>query len=363
MIEKKYIWQSNNYPNFIYEIEKLKDLLEELNYYRGVLDGFHKVISKDNLNEIQSKVLLEDALNTSEIEGEILSRESVRSSILKKIGLEQPQQDTSTIETDGLVDILLDATTNYSQELTKERLFSWHQALFPRGVSGLKKISVGTYRGEEEMQIVSGPIHREKVHFIAPGKKQLEKDMELLLNYVYTNKEKNQYIKSAISHLWFVIIHPFEDGNGRIARAISDYILAGYEKRQFRLYSISSMIKENRKEYYSILEKITGNGIEITEWIQWFLLIIIESQKNVEKIVNIVLRKNKFWHLHKNTELNSRQSKALNRLLDEEEFSGGLNIKKYSSLTRCTKEEAKKDLDDMVSKKCLKEVNSKRYQL
>lgn len=356
----EYIWQNKDWPNFQYQKEELQDLLLELNYYRGVLDGFYKLLSQEDLNEIQNRVLLEEALNTSEIEGEILSRESVRSSLLKKIGVEQPQKDTSTVETDGLVDILVDATSNYSNEFTKERLFSWHIALFPLGFSGLKKIRVGSYRGEEPMQIVSGPIHKEKVHYIAPSKEQLEKDMELFFKFIQTDTEQNPYIKSAISHLWFVIIHPLEDGNGRIARAISDYILAKYENRQIRLYSVSSEIKEKRKEYYSILEKVTKNGMDITSWIQWFFKIIIDSQKKVESIVGIVISKTRFWDLHKNTELNDRQRKILNRLLDKgkDNFKGGLNITKYSSIASCSKEIAKRDIEDMLLKGCLQVINS-----
>lgn len=350
-----YIWQTSGWPNFNYDIGELQEVLQRISYQQGLLDGIYKGLSEANLQEIRSETLTLDAITTSEIEGEMLSRDSVRSSVFKKLGIGSESQDLSTVRTDGLVDILLDATTAYDRVLTPERLFSWHAALFPTGYSGLDKIHVASYRGEEPMQIVSGPIGREKVHYVAPPREQVEKEMERFFEYVDTAGGENGYIKTAIVHLWFVIIHPFDDGNGRIARTITDMLLARHEKRVFRLYSMSAAINDNKKGYYEILEKTTCGSLDVTAWIEWFLETLLKAQKSAQQTIDIVLAKARFWQSHLQTELNARQKKVLNRLLDagENSFEGGINARKYASLTGCSRVAASRDLSDLVEKGCL----------
>lgn len=350
-----YIWQQNEWPNFTYDVSKLHELLQQISYRQGLLDGICRGLSEENLQEIRSETLMLDAITTSEIEGEILSRDSVRSSVFKKLGIGSEKGDHSTVQTDGLVDILLDATSGYDNALKPERLFSWHAALFPTGYSGLDKIHVASYRGDEPMQIVSGPIGKEKVHYVAPPRKQVEKEMERFFGYVDAASEENGYIKAAIAHLWFVIIHPFDDGNGRIARTITDMLLARHEKLAYRLYSMSASINDNRKGYYDVLEQTTTGGMDVTAWIGWFLETVLEAQKNAQKIIDIVLAKARFWQTHIHTELNARQKKVLNRLLDagQNGFEGGINARKYASLTSCSRVTASRDLSDLVEKGCL----------
>jgi Fic family protein len=352
---RTYIWQNSNWPNFDYDTGEFHDLLQQISYQQGLLDGIYKGLSEEHLQEICSETLTLDAITTSAIEGEMLSRDSVRSSVFKKLGIGSEAQDRSTVQTDGLIDILLDATTGYEKALTRERLFSWHAALFPTGYSGLDKIHVAAYRGEEPMQIVSGPIGREKVHYVAPPRKWVEKEMERFFEYVDAAGGENGYIKAAISHLWFIIIHPFDDGNGRIARTITDMLLARHEKRAFRLYSMSAAINDNKKGYYEILERTTCSGMDVTAWIGWFLETVLEAQKSAQKTIDTILAKTRFWQAHIHTELNARQKKVLNRLLDSGEngFEGGINARKYASLTGCSRVTASRDLSDLVEKGCL----------
>ncbi|MEJ2500681.1 MAG: Fic family protein [Campylobacterales bacterium] len=350
-----YIWQNDDWPNFHYDTAEFQELLQRISYQQGLLDGIYKGLSEESLQEIRSETLTLDAVTTSEIEGEILSRDSVRSSVFKKLGIGSENNDRSTVQTDGLVDILLDATSAYDKALTPERLFSWHAALFPTGYSGLDKIRVASYRGEEPMQIVSGPVGREKVHYVAPPRERVEGEMERFFGYVNAAGKENGYIKAALVHLWFVTVHPFDDGNGRIARTITDMLLARHEQRAFRLYSMSAAINDNRKGYYDILEQTTTGGMDVTAWIGWFLETVLEAQKNAQTTIDTVLAKARFWQTHIRTELNARQKKVLNRLLDagENGFEGGINARKYASLTGCSRVTASRDLSDLVEKGCL----------
>lgn len=350
-----YIWQNNDWPNFHYDTAKFHELLQQISYQQGVLDGTYKGLSEGNLQEIRSETLTLEVLTTSEIEGEILSRDSVRSSVFKKLGLGPENQDRSTVQTDGLVGILLDATSAYDKTLTPERLFSWHAALFPTGYSGLDRIHVASYRGDEPMQIVSGPVGREKIHFVAPPRKRVDEEMERLFGYVNAVSEENGYIKAAIAHLWFVVIHPFDDGNGRIARTITDMLLARHEQHAFRLYSMSAAINDNKNGYYDILERTTCGGMDVTAWIGWFLETVLKAQQSAQKTIDTVLAKARFWQSHIQSELNVRQKKVLNRLLDagENGFEGGINARKYASLTNCSRVTASRDLSDLVGKGCL----------
>jgi Fic family protein len=350
-----YIWQNNNWPHFTYDLTQFQTLLQEIRYQQGLLDGICKGLSEDHLLEMQSETLALDAMTTSEIEGEILSRDSVRSSIFKKLGIFHETQDRSTVQTDGLIDILLDASRNAPKAFDKNRLFSWHAALFPNGYSGMHKINVASYRGEEPMQVVSGRIGKEKVHYVAPPRDRVEEEMKRFFDFIDTPNDESGYLHAAIAHLWFVIIHPMDDGNGRIARALSDMILSRTENSSVRLYSMSSAINDSRRGYYDVLEQTTTGTMDVTTWIGWFLEIILQSQKNAHKTIDKVVAKTRFWQAHIHTDLNPRQKKVLNRLLDfgEDGFEGGMNARKYASLCDCSRVTASRDLSDLLDKGCI----------
>ena len=347
-----YIWQNSDWPHFTYDLTKFHALLQEIRYQQGLLEGISKGLSQEHLLEMQSETLALDALTTSEIEGEILSRDSVRSSIFKKLGIASEIQDRSTIQTDGLVDILLDASGNASQPFDEDRLLGWHAALFPTGYSGLHKINVASYRGDEPMQVVSGRIGKEKVHYVAPPHDRVEEEMQRFFDFLENPSDENGYVRAAIAHLWFVIIHPMDDGNGRIARALSDMMLSRIENSSIRLYSMSAAINENRRGYYDVLEQTTTGAMDITAWIGWFLQIILTAQQNAHAIIEKVGAKARFWQLHIHDDLNPRQKKVLNRLLDagNEGFEGGINARKYMSLCDCSRVTASRDLSDLLEK-------------
>ncbi|MGA9047176.1 Fic family protein [Sulfuricurvum sp.] len=350
-----YIWQNSDWPHFTYDLTQFQALLQEIRYQQGLLDGICKGLSEEHLLEMQSETLALDAVTTSEIEGEILSRDSVRSSIFKKLGISYETQDRSTVQTDGLIDILLDASRNSMQPFDEKRLFSWHAALFPTGYSGMHRINVASYRGEEPMQVVSGRIGKEKIHYVAPPRDRVEEEMQRFFNFIDTPNDENGYVRAAIAHLSFVIVHPMDDGNGRIARALSDMMLSRAENSSVRLYSMSSAINDTKHGYYEILEQTTTGTMDITAWIGWFLETVLQAQKNAHKTIETVLAKTKYWQVHLHTDLNQRQIKMLNRLLDagKEGFEGGMNSRKYASLCDCSRVTASRDLSDLLEKRCI----------
>lgn len=350
----KWIWQDKNYPNFSYDENKLQKILLDIKYYQGLLNGVYQNINKKDLALAKLEVLTTEALDTSAIEGEILNRASVRSSISNKLGIQTDTADKSDKRSDGLIDILLDATINNEKEFTLERLFGWHNALFPEGYNSITKINIATFRGNEDMQIVSGAIGKEKIHYIAPPRDILKKEMEVFLKWL--NDDSNtSLIKAAIAHLWFVIIHPLDDGNGRITRAITDMILAKESKDTNKMYSVSNAIKNDRKNYYEVLKKTTTGNTDITLWLEWFLNTILTSLKNSKDNISYVLQKTKFWDKHRETLLNERQIKVLNKLLDigVNNYEGGINTRKYAAITKISKITAARDIRDLVQKKCL----------
>ena len=358
MDKKKWIWQHKDYPNFKYDTSKFIDILLDIKYYQGLLDGIYKTINEDELSLAKLETLTTEAIDTSAIEGEILDRNSVRSSISKKLDIEINSKDSSTIQSDGLIDILLDATINYDKEFTKDRLFGWHNALFPRGYNFITKINIADYRGTEDMQIVSGCIGKEKVHYVAPPREILEDEMDKFFRWL-NNDDDLSLVKVAIAHLWFVIIHPMDDGNGRITRAITDMLLSAEAKQSYKMYSISQAIKEDKKGYYDALEKVTATcSTDITLWIEWFLNTLLKALKNALANINIVLQKTIFWDKHKQTILNKRQIKVLNKMLDigTDNFKGGINTRKYASITKVSKPTASIDIKDLVQKGCLVQI-------
>lgn len=350
--EKKWIWQQKEYPNFRYNQETLIPLLQEIKYYQGLLDGIYSTINDEDFSHAQIEVFTQEAMDTSEIEGEILNRDSVRSSLANKFRIDIDIRDSSNRTTDGLVEILIDAVSGLEKPFDQNRLFAWHTLLFSPKAHRLIDIYVGCYR-HEEMEIVSGVMTREKVHYVAPSPSEVEREMQVFLEWL--NQEDMTIIKAAIAHLWFVIIHPMDDGNGRIARAISDWVLAKEVNKRQKLYSLSSAIKKDKKGYYDVLEATTKGDVEITAWITWFLQTFLTALKEARESITFILEKTAFWDRHRNTVLNERQIKILNRLLDVGygNFEGGINTRKYASLTKVSKPTAARELKDLVEKGCL----------
>ena len=371
----KWIWQHKKYPHFSYDKENLSPLISEIEYIRGVLDGYSKVFNNDDIRRIEIDRLTDEAIHTSLIEGEVFKRESVRSSLRKRLDRAfDARSDTyATATTDSLVEILIDCSLN-KEPLTLKRLHGWHNCLFEHQYSKLYKINVAAFRKNDDMEVVSGAIGYERVHFLAPPANKLNEDIAQLLAYCESNSE-NIYIKSAIAHLWFVIIHPYEDGNGRIARAITDYILSqGTTFTQFKLYSISTAINDDRKGYYAILDRTTNllknSGFNITPWIEWHLNTLKNAMQSGLKSIEYLVQKTKFWDKYREYALNERQIKVINKILDvgSENFEGGISTKKYISLTKVSKATAVRDISQLVKFGCIKQIEGSsgrnvRYEL
>ena len=370
---KKWVWQDSNFPNFPYNTDELIDIISELSLNTGRLNEITSYLEPNSFKKIQIEAMSNEILSSNEIEGNYLDRESVVSSVKKAIDPAfDSANDKSTHNTDALVQVIQDAALNY-EPLTRDRLCTWHNALFPTGQSGLIKIKTGEYR-EDEMQIVSNPYGREKIHYIAPPPSTIEKEMNRLLDYI-TNSTENRYIKSAKAHIWFLAIHPFDDGNGRLARVISDYILIKETKQTHKYYSISSVININKKSYYDILEKsnnlIYNRNHDFTQWVKWYLQTLLESIVNSIDKTKSIIKKAKLWdRINKNTPLNQRQIKVLNKIasMGEANFTGGLSTKKYQAITKTSRATAIRDIQDLVQKGFLEQVKgtsgrSVRYML
>ena len=348
-----YIYQKENWPNFIWENDKILILLSEARNLQGRLIGKMESLGFDLRNEALLDTLTLDVLKSSEIEGEYLNPDQVRSSIARKLGMEIAGSVESDRNVDGVVEMMLDATQNCYSPLTSERLFDWHSALFPTGRTGMYKITVGDWRKDTtgQMQVVSGALGKEKVHFQAPDSILVEKEMNQFLDWFNHNIEIDLVIKAAIAHLWFVTNHPFEDGNGRITRALTDMLLAQSDKSNQRFYSMSAQIRIERKGYYDMLEKTQKGSLDITEWIKWFLKCLINSLYSTDSVLSKVLNKAEFWYNHSNTVLNERQKKLLNKLLDG--FDGKLTSSKWAKIAKCSKDTAIRDINDLIDKNIL----------
>ncbi|WP_265441761.1 Fic family protein [Bradyrhizobium sp. SEMIA] len=304
--------------------------------------------------KLLSKLLTEEIVESSEIEGEKLDRDQVRSSIARRLGMDAGGLPSADRNVEGVVEMMLDATEKYEQPLTKERLFGWHASLFPAGYSGMSKIKVGGWRDDTSgpMQVVSGPIGKPKVHYEAPAADKLEKAMEDFIAWFNNSGSLDPVLKAAVAHLWFVTIHPFEDGNGRIARAIADLALARSEQSRQRFYSMSAQIRKERNGYYDILEATQTGDLDITEWLAWFLDCLDRAFDGAEEILGGVLRKASFWEKFRELALNARQRKVLNRLLDG--FEGKLTSSKWGLLTKVSQATASRDIDELVARGVLK---------
>ena len=351
----KYIYQHKSWPNFTWDEKEIQVLLGKLRHLQGKIFGQINALGFSIKEETMLSTLTLDVVKSSEIEGQFLNYEQVRSSIARKLGIEYAGMVYPDRNVVGVVEMLLDATQNYEQPLTEERLFAWHGALFPIGRSGLYEIDVACYR-KDEMQIVSGAMGKEKVHYQAVPVEKVKFEMDRFLDWFNNYTKIDPVIKSAIAHFWFIIIHPFDDGNGRIARAISDLLLARSDNSSLRFYSLSNQMLLERKVYYETLQKVQYNDADITEWIVWFLNCLYRALKNSEKTIEKVLYKAEFWDKHKNTELNSRQRLMLNKLLDG--FEGKLKTSKWAKIAKCSQDTALRDIKDLIEKGILKQEKS-----
>ena len=361
---KKWIWQHPNYPNFNYDKSRLSELISQIDYHRGILDGMTKLFNQDDIRKIQIDTLTDEAINTSLIEGEVFKRESVRSSFRKKLDkdFDAISDKYSTKATDNLVEILIDCSLN-KNPLTLERLHGWHNCLFENNYSKLNRINIASFRKDDDMEVISGAIGFEKVHYKAIPVSKIDDDIKNFLEYCNTSSE-NIYIKCAVVHLWFVSIHPYDDGNGRISRAITDYILSKYSlNTEFKLYSISTAINSDRKAYYEILDKTTNlflnRTFDITPWLIWHLNILKNAMQNALLNIEHLIQKTKFWDIHRNQPLNERQIKVLNKIFDVgiDNFEGGLNTKKYMAITKVSKATATRDISELIEFECIKQVD------
>lgn len=348
-----YLYQQPNWPHFSWNAEALVTPLAEVRHAQGRLIGRMEALGFHLQSEAIVETLTEEIITSSSIEGEKLDREQVRSSIARKLGVNIGGLIPADRFIEGVVEMMLDATQHFDKPLTKARLFGWHSVLFPTGRSGLIPIRVGKWRNDQTgpMEVVSGPIGKEKVHFIAPEATQLIHEMDAFLKWFDDNGDTEPVLKAAIAHLWFVTIHPFDDGNGRIARAIADLQLARSEGIKQRFYSMSAQIRKERKAYYDILEQTQKGNLDISEWLLWFLACLKSAFQGAEITLDTVLRKARFWDVHREANLNDRQKKLLNRLFDG--FDGKLTSSKWATICKCSQDTALRDINDLVEMRIL----------
>lgn len=351
----KYIYEYESWPNFIWNENEILTLLGKVRYLQGKLFGEMSALGFSVREETMLSALTLDVLKSSEIEGEILNYEQVRSSIARKLGMEFAGMVYSDRYVDSVVEMMLDATQNHQSLLDDERLFGWHAALFPTGRSGMHTIETACYRSGE-MHVLSGAMGKEKIHFIAPPPTQMKFEMDRFIKWFNQAGNLDLVIKSAIAHFWLIIIHPFDDGNGRIARAISDSLLAQSDNSSQRFYSLSNQMLQERKQYYAILQKVQFNDGDITEWLIWFLNCLFRALEGTRETIGKILEKAEFWDKHKETELNSRQRLILNKLFDG--FEGKLKSSKWAKMTKCSSDTALRDIKDLIQKGILKQEES-----
>ena len=356
----EYIYENPDWHSFRWCGDKIQKLLFDIKKAQGYLFGKMDSLGFDIKNNALLQVLTENIIKSSEIEGQFLDKHLVRSSVARRLGIDIGRETGVSGDIEGVVEMMLDATQDYSKEMSKERIIGWHASLFPTGYSGMYKINVGNYRTDElgPMQVVSGYTGKEKVHYEAPRAELLEKEMNELISYINTEKETDYLIQAGIVHLWFVILHPFDDGNGRIARALTDMILSRSDDSKFRFYSMSVQIQKNRKSYYEILEKTQKGSMDITNWLVWFLENLLAAIKSSGEITDKVLQKAEFWQKHANTVFNERQIKVLNRFL--ENFEGNLTTTKWAKMCNCSQDTANLDINDLINKKILNKAGKGR---
>jgi len=348
----KYIYQYDNWPNFSWEEKEIQLVLGKVRHLQGKILGQMETLGFSVKEDAMLSTLTLDVLKSSEIEGEKLNDQQVRSSIARRLGIEYAGMVYAGRDVEGVVEMMLDATQNYQQPLDHERLFSWHAALFPTGRSGMVKIEAGRYRSGE-MQVVSGAMGKEKLHYQAPPPGQVKQDMDRYLDWFNQETKTDPVLKAAIAHFWFIIIHPFDDGNGRIARALSDLLLARSDDSPQRYYSLSSQILAERNDYYAILKKAQHSSGDITQWLMWFLHCLYRALETTQGAMQKVLHKADFWERHQATAFNSRQRFMLNKLLDG--IDGKLKSSKWAKMTKCSPDTALRDIRDLIEKNILRQ--------
>jgi Fic family protein len=346
----RYIWQRTGWPQLTWRSEELLVLIGRVRHAQGGLSARAERIGL----EAQAEVLVDEAVTTAAIEGEKLARDSVRSSVAHRLGLPTAGLPATERHIDGLVEMLMDATQHHGVPLSAARVFGWHAALFPTGYSGMRKITVAGWRaGTEPMQVVSGPIGRERVHFLAPPAGDVPAQMHLFFAWWQESRGVLEgLVRAGLAHLRFVTIHPFEDGNGRIARALTDMALAQDERRRQRLYSMSAQIVTERRDYYDVLERTQKGSLDVSDWLQWFLGCLERAIRRSDVHIDRALHKARFWETYAGAGLNQRQQKVTGKLLDAGPggFEGGLTNRKYVAMTRTSRETAKRDIVDLVRK-------------
>lgn len=356
-----YIWQNNDWPHFRWNEAVLQPHLDTVRLEQGRLLGRAEAAPQESGDlSMEMDALIQNAIRTSEIEGEHLDFSSVRSSVARQLGLNRAGiADRSTAKSEALVALLLEATRQPDQALTSEQLCRWQSMLFQGDTDSLTKITIGEFRGEQPMRVVSGRIDRPRVHFEAPPKDRLKEELNTFLEWFnHPPAGLDPVLRAGIAHIWLITLHPFDDGNGRIARAVTDRALAQAERRSVRLYSLSAAIMAQRKAYYANLESTQKGDLDITEWLLWFLEIMEEALQDALTRIDQVLDKTRFWQLHATTVLKERQIKVLNRLLDGagKAFENGINARKYRSLAKVSKATATRDLTDLLDKGCLRKL-------
>ncbi|KLT64496.1 Fic family protein [Pedobacter sp. BMA] len=353
-----YIHQLKDWPDFTWDLEALSPVLGTVRHRQGKILGQMSALGF----ELREKALLEtltaDVVKSSEIEGERLNEDQVRSSIARRLGIALAGAVPAERNVEGVVEMMLDATQNYSNELNTSRLFDWHAALFPTGRSGMQKITVAEWRGPDAgpMQVGSGPMGRERIHFEAPTSERLQGEMEKFLNWFNVSSDTDPVVKAAVAHIWFVTIHPFDDGNGRITRAITDMQLARADESPLRFYSISAEILKERPAYYEVLERTQKGGLDITTWIKWFLECLNHSMDQTEQTMSAIMQRKAFWEKHRETVFNPRQQKMIAVLLDD--FFGSLNTSKWAKITKSSADTALRDIQDLLNKGVLEKTDA-----
>ena len=343
-----YIHERQDWPQFRWNRENITIPLANVRHKQGRLTGHMEALGFRLRQEAFLQTLTADVLKSSEIEGEILDTEQVRSSIARRLGVDIGALKQADRHVEGIVEMMLDATRLYDQPLSDERLFVWHAALFSTGLSGMRKIRVGAWRDDSTgpMQVVSGPIGKEHVHFEAPAASRLNEEMSGFVDWINNPPDTDEVLKAGLAHLWFVTIHPFDDGNGRIARAIADMMLARSENSSQRFYSMSEQIRKERNSYYEILERTQKGTMDVTPWLIWFISCLDRAIKNAQNIIAAVLVKARFWEHIREISLNKRQTHILNRLL--EAFEGKLTTSRYAKLAKCSQDTALRDISFLV---------------
>lgn len=354
----KYIWQANDWPSWRYDLATLAGSMAQVSRAQGLLMGRLADVGMALRDQASLVTLTEDVVKTSEIEGETLNVESVRSSIARRLGVDIGALAPVDRHVEGVVEMVLDVTANCQAPVTRERLFGWHAALFPTGYSGLSRINVGAWRDDAggPMQVVSGPVGRQRVHFEAPPADRLQTETSRFLDWVNGTSNELPLIKAGLGHLWLITLHPFDDGNGRIARAIGDLLLARADGSTQRFYSLSAQLQRERKAYYDILERTQKQSMDVTEWLAWFLDALHRAVGQAQHTLDAVLMKARFWQRWATTPLNERQVKLLNRLLDG--FEGKLTSSKWAAIAKCSPDTALRDITDLLARDVLQKSDA-----